>query len=133
VRARFDYFNNDVALIDFLKRCLASDVLIVNTDPQRLMLACALKWLMPFARLRIVSVDLIVRTPASLRKRIKTRFQKILFRRVDRFILYFKDLRGCERFYGIGADRAAFVPFKVNALESIRRRIAWATPLRVNT
>ena len=128
VRARFDYFNNDVAPIDFLKRCLACDVLIVNTDPQRLMLACALKWLMPFARLRIVSVDLIVRTPASLRKRIKTRFQKILFRRVDRFILYFKDLRGCERFYGIGADRAAFVPFKVNALESIRRRIAWATP-----
>jgi hypothetical protein len=52
----------------------------------------------------------------SLRGRVKTFIQKLLFKRVHRFILYFRDLRGCEKFYGIGADRAVFVPFKVNAI-----------------
>ena len=125
---RFDYLGDDVTAIEFLKRCLDCDLLVLNTDPQRLMLACALKWLRPFARFKIVSVDLIVRTPKSLRGRIKTRIQKLLFKRVDRFVFYFKDLRGCKRFYGISADRAVFVPFKVNALESIQRRMAMATP-----
>jgi glycosyltransferase involved in cell wall biosynthesis len=121
---RFDYFGDDVTPVEFLKRCLDCDVLILNTDPQRLMLACALKWVLPFTRFRIVSVDLIVRTPRSLRARARTIAQTILFKRVHRFIFYFKDLRGCRKFYGIGADRAVFVPFKVNALESIKRRIA---------
>jgi glycosyltransferase involved in cell wall biosynthesis len=128
VSARFDYFGDELSSIGFLKRCFSSDLLILNTDPQRLMLACALKWLMPFARFKIVSVDIIVRTPKSLRGRLKTFMQKILFRRVHRFVLYFKDLRGCERFYGIGADRAVFVPFKVNALNSIKRRMKEGNP-----
>ncbi len=124
VPACFEYLNDDSKGIQFLSRCLRSDLLILNTDPKRLMLACALKWVMPFARFKIVSVDLIVRTPKSLRGRVKTFIQKVLFKRVQRFVLYFKDLRGCERFYGIGADRAVFVPFKVNALNSIERRMS---------
>ena len=124
IAARFSYFTDDARPREFLKQCLDSDLLILNTDPKRLMLACALKWLIPFARFKIVSVDLIVRTPKSLRGRIKTFIQKLLFKRVHRFGLYFKDLRGCEKFYGIGADRAVFVPFKVNALDSIKRRMA---------
>jgi glycosyltransferase involved in cell wall biosynthesis len=43
----------------------------------------------------------------------------MLFSRVDRFVLYFKDLRGYQRFYGIGPDRALYVPFKVNGWEKI--------------
>lgn len=122
--ARFDYLNEDLGAIQFLARCFRSDLLILNTDAKRVMLACALKWLMPLSRFKIVSVDLIVRTPKSLPGRLKTFLQKLLFKRVHRFILYFKDLRGCERFYGIASDRAIFVPFKVNALESIQRRVA---------
>jgi glycosyltransferase involved in cell wall biosynthesis len=79
--------------------------------------------LFPF-RFKIVSVDLIVRTPESFAGRIRTFALKLLLKRVHRFILYFKDLRGCERFYGIGQDRARFVPFKVNALKEIRCRPA---------
>lgn len=123
---RFDYVADDLPPREFLKRCLHSDLLILNPDPRRLMLACALRWVMPFAHFKIISVDIIVRTPQSLRGRVKTSIQKLLFKQVDRFILYFKDLRGCEKFYGIGADRAVFVPFKVNALESIKRRMAAA-------
>lgn len=119
----FSYANDDDGAKQFLAGCLSSDLVIVHTDPAKLMLACALKVVLP-RRFKIVSVDLIVRTPRSLSGRLKTFLQKILFKRVHRFILYFKDLRGCERLYSIGPDRAIYVPFKVNQLEEIKRRLA---------
>lgn len=123
----FSYVHEDDGAKQFLAGCLRSHLVILGTDPARLMLACALKWILPF-RFKIVSVDLIVRTPSSLKGRIKTFIQKLLFKRVHRFILYFKDLRGCDRFYGIGPDRAVYVPFKVNQLEEIQRRLASEPP-----
>lgn len=122
-RLTFSYVNEDGGAKQFLAGCLSSDLVIVHTDPAKLMLACALKWVLPL-RFKIVSVDLIVRTPRSLGGRIKTFIQKILFKRVHRFILYFKDLRGCERLYGISPERTIYVPFKVNQLEEIQRRLA---------
>jgi glycosyltransferase involved in cell wall biosynthesis len=119
----FSYVNEDDGAKPFLARCLRSDLVIVHTDPAKLMLACALKSVLPL-RFKIISVDLIVRTPRSVSGRIKTFIQKMLFKRVHRFILYFKDLRGCERLYGIGPERTVYVPFKVNQLEEIHRRLA---------
>src|SRR5205823_13514996 len=40
---------------------------------------------------------------------------RILLKRVDHFIHYFKDLDGYQRYFGIGPDRSTFVPFKVNS------------------
>jgi glycosyltransferase involved in cell wall biosynthesis len=37
-------------------------------------------------------------------------------------VLYFKNLESYQRFYGIGPDRAVYVPFKVNAWERIVAR-----------
>lgn len=119
----FSYVEDHDGARQFLSKCLRSDLLILNTDPSRLVLACALKCILP-SRFKIVSVDLIVRTPETFGGRIRNVILKLLFKRVHRFILYFKDLRGCERFYGIGAGRAIFVPFKVNALKEIQRRSA---------
>ncbi|HEX5705146.1 MAG TPA: glycosyltransferase [Pyrinomonadaceae bacterium] len=123
----FSYVTEDDDAKQFLANCIRSDLVIVHTDPTKLMLACALKWVLPL-RFKIVSVDLIVRTPRSLSGRIKTFLQKILFKRVHRFILYFKDLRGCERLYGIGPERTIYVPFKVNQLREIQRRLAIEPP-----
>lgn len=123
----FSYVNEDDGAKQFLGRCIGSHFVILHTDPAKLMLACALKCVLPL-RFKIVSVDLIVRTPRSLSGRIKTFIQKILFKRVHRFILYFKDLRGCERLYGIGPERTIYVPFKVNQLEEIQRRLAFEPP-----
>lgn len=123
----FSYVNDEDGVKQFLAGCIGSDLVILHTDPAKLMLACALKCVLPL-RFKIVSVDLIVRTPRSLSGRIKTFIQKLLFKRVHRFILYFKDLRGCERLYGIGPERTVYVPFKVNQLEEIHRRLALEPP-----
>src|SRR5882672_6264210 len=64
--------------IRFIARCLRSDLIILDTAVAKLMLACAVKWAVPVLRFRIVSVDLILRTPKSGVGRVKA-FFKILF------------------------------------------------------
>jgi glycosyltransferase involved in cell wall biosynthesis len=108
--------------IRFIRKCLRSDLVILDTAVAKLMLACAVKWVLPMLRFEIVSVDLILRTPKSRVGRVKAFFKSLLFKQVHRFILFFKDLRGCERFYGIGPDRTIYVPFKVNGWEEIQLR-----------
>jgi glycosyltransferase involved in cell wall biosynthesis len=108
--------------VRFIRQCLRADLVILNTEERILMLYCAWQCLWPWSRAKLVSVDLILRTPRSRRARLKAVIEKMLLKRVHRFILYFKELGGYERFYGIAADRALYVPFKVNAWEKIR---AW--------
>jgi glycosyltransferase involved in cell wall biosynthesis len=117
-----EFISDDASTTKFILKCLRSDVVILNINQKGLMLACLLKWILPFAPFSLVSVDLILRQPKTRVGRIKTRVKKILFSRVDRFILYFKDLRSYERLYGIGPDRARYVPFKVNGWEQITAR-----------
>jgi glycosyltransferase involved in cell wall biosynthesis len=101
----------------FVRSCLRADLVVLNVDQRRLVLACMLKWVWPLARFKLVSVDLILRPPKSFRERLKILSRRIIFARVNKFILYFKDLSGYQRFYGIGPSRAAYVPFKVNGWE----------------
>src|SRR5262249_40066104 len=42
------------------------------------------------------------------------RVKRFLFDRVDWFVHYFRDTTAIHAVYGIGADRAGFVPFKAN-------------------
>ena len=99
-----------------------SDLVLLNIDQKRLMLACLLRWVWPAARFRLVSADLILRPPKTAKDRLKVLLKRVLFKRVDGFVLYFKDLKGYERFYGIGPGRAIYVPFKVNGWDEISRR-----------
>jgi Glycosyltransferase len=88
------------------------------------MIACTLKWLLPASRFTIVSVDLILRPPASAAERARAFLKRLLLKKVHRFILYFKDLGGYDRFYGIGPDRTTYIPFKVNDWDVLERRDA---------
>jgi glycosyltransferase involved in cell wall biosynthesis len=105
--------------IRFIRKCLASHIVILDDEPTRLVLACMLRYLLPLSRFRLVSVDLILRAPVSWRDRLRAFIGRILLKRVHRFILYFKDLRGYQVFYGIDPKRAVYVPFKVNNWEKL--------------
>lgn len=118
----FSYTNTDsasVGAVKFLTACLRSDIVILETDDKRLLLACALKWVLPIFRFKLVSIDLILRLPKSPAGRLKAFLKRLLLMQVDRFMLFFKDLRGCQRLYGIGSNRAVYVPFKVNDWDKI--------------
>jgi glycosyltransferase involved in cell wall biosynthesis len=105
-----------------VRGCARADVVILNIDQQKLMLACLLRWVLPVLRFKLISVDLIMRPPKTRPGRLKALVKKLLFSRVDLFILYFKNIEGYERFYGVRADRVAYVPFKVNGWEKVASR-----------
>jgi glycosyltransferase involved in cell wall biosynthesis len=117
-----EYVGEEVGALEFMRKCLGSDVVLLNIDQKRLMLASLLRLFCPAARFRLVSSDLILRPPKSLKDRLKVLVKRVLFSRVDGFILYFKELSGYERFYGIGPNRVTYVPFKVNGWEQISAR-----------
>ena len=118
----FEHIDDRSSSWQFARQCLSADVVILNIDQRRLMLACLLRWALPFARFRLVSVDLVLRPPKTRTERIRVLIKRVLFSRVDRFVLYFRNLSGYTRLYGIDAERVSYVPFKVNALNLIETR-----------
>lgn len=120
----YEYVGDEAGALAFLRKCLAADLVILNIDQKRLMLAGLLRLLWPFARFRLVSADLILRPPKTWKDRVKVFVKRALFSRVDRFVLYFRNLEGYERFYGIGPDRVTYVRFKVNGWDEIEGRDA---------
>ena len=122
-----EYSPDSSGLLDlfrFVRQCMQADLVILNVDQQRLMLASLVRCLLPFLRFKLVSVDLIMRPPTNFAGRIKAFVKRMLFSRVDRFILYFRNIGGYQRFYGIQPDRVDYVPFKVNGWEYVAARPA---------
>jgi glycosyltransferase involved in cell wall biosynthesis len=93
------------------------DVLLLDDNPPYLGRLCLQRWLWPFGCCRLVSVDILFVRPVTWAQRIKAWLWKLLLRRVDHFVHFFKDLTGYQRYFGIGPDRSTFVPFKVNCWE----------------
>ena len=97
-RLTHEYVGDDESATRFIRKCLRADVVIINIGQRSLMLACLLRWVVPVLRFRLVSVDLTLRPPKTWKDRLKVFCKRVLFSRVDRFVLYFTDLRGYERF-----------------------------------
>jgi glycosyltransferase involved in cell wall biosynthesis len=66
------------------------------------------------ARRPLIAVDLVLREPDNFGGWLLLPLKKALLGRVDRFIHYFRDLRGLTRVYGIGPEHSSYVSFKVN-------------------
>ena len=103
-----------LAILHEANRC---DVVVINAAAKVLMLLCAQRFLRPHPASKLVSVDLNLSQPSSLGESILAALKRVLLRKVDRFVVLFLDLRGYERYYGIGPDRSSFIPFKVNGWE----------------
>jgi glycosyltransferase involved in cell wall biosynthesis len=101
------------------RRC---DAVVINIAVGTVTKLCLLRMLWPFARWRLISVDILLPRPTSASQRIATLFKRFLLRRVDLFILYFHELSGYSRYYGITRERVAYVPFKSNSWERLPPR-----------
>lgn len=95
-------------------RAFSHDVVVFNCAGRPLLIFCALRWLLPIQRCRIVALDTVLDAPHSWLESIAAFVRRVLFRKVYLFINYFTDLAGYERFFGIGPARSVYVPFKVN-------------------
>jgi glycosyltransferase involved in cell wall biosynthesis len=111
-----------VAIARLFKDALNCDLVVLNTDSRRLMFLCLMKALLPFWKISLVSVDIHLSEPKTLRDKFIALAKRLLLRNVDRFILYFKDCEAYARYYGINPDRVSYVPFKVNEWECLPSR-----------
>jgi glycosyltransferase involved in cell wall biosynthesis len=96
-----------------------ADVVVLNIASIAVLKLCMLRWIMPWTRWKLVSVDILLARPVTARQKFMAWAKRVLLRRVDLFILYFHDLADYERYYGIGPARTRFVPFKSNSWEKL--------------
>lgn len=90
------------------------DVVLINVDLKLVGMLCLLAAFSPGRRWRLVWVDPILTPPTSMFQRMSARLKSLLFRNVDRFVVYFRDTEGYRRHYGIQKSKTVYVPFKVN-------------------
>jgi glycosyltransferase involved in cell wall biosynthesis len=111
---------------EFLKfRDYPTSVFLVN-GAARVVLALALRQVLPFERrCPVIAVDMILRRPATMRAYPLVVIKRLMFRNVEYFLHYFRDLRALNSVYGIGPNRSGFVDFKANLWN---RRVDGARP-----
>jgi glycosyltransferase involved in cell wall biosynthesis len=100
-------------------RSRGKDVLVLTGGTWRVVAVCLMKSLMPSSPYKLVAVDFILSRPLGWKQTIVARLKGLLLRKVDRFILHFKDTSEYERIYGIPPYKCVFVPFKVNYWEKM--------------
>lgn len=95
------------------------DTVIINGSPRVLVYLCLLKLILPFYVFRIISLDLILSRPHSLIERIKSTIFSYLYRKVDYFLLYFKEWSSYVSLYKIPYQKFRYIPFKVNCYDDL--------------
>ena len=98
----------------FLRHARACDVVLIECNPRLLMMLAAAFTFLPFLKRPLVTVDIVLRKPVTIRQRLAWLPQRWLLSRVDHFMHYFTDLSGYQRYFGVGPERSSFVPFKPN-------------------
>jgi glycosyltransferase involved in cell wall biosynthesis len=86
-------------------------ILVVNEVAIILELARRLYWRRDPV---LVGIDPVLRRPVNPRQYVAAIWKRLVFKRVDHFIHYFRDLGGLQRYFGIGPNRSSYVPFKAN-------------------
>lgn len=100
-------------------RARGKDVLVLTGGTWRVVSFCLIKALWPFSGCKVVAVDFILSRPTGWKQSVVAWMKGQLLRKVDRFILHFKDTSEYERLYGIPTAKCVFVPFKVNYWEKM--------------
>jgi glycosyltransferase involved in cell wall biosynthesis len=100
-------------------RARRKDVLVLSGGTWRVIGFALMKLLWPFRTCKLVTVDFILSRPKSWKQVIVAHVKGLLLRKVDRFILHFKDTSEYEQIYGIPSSKCVFVPFKVNYWEKL--------------
>lgn len=95
------------------------DAVVVCSQTRLLLVFCALQWVFPIQRCKVIGVDYILPEPRGLKQKLVARLKGMFLKKADVFILHFVDTSGYERDYGIPRARCVFVPFKVNYVDSM--------------
>ncbi|MCI0563300.1 MAG: glycosyltransferase [Nitrososphaera sp.] len=102
---------------EVFKNANTADAIILNIDADRLFKLCTLRYLFPFRKFKLISVDIVLRKPTSFRQKMMALVKSLLLKQVDLLVLYFKHTSGYEKYFGIQKKQIRYVAFKVNSWE----------------
>ena len=108
------------ALVAFI-RSYRYDFIVLNCPPADILVLAFLKFLMPFNRCKLVSLDFILTIPDGIKDRFKNIIKSLLFKQIYMFIEYFRNTNGYTKYYRIHPDKFRYVPFKVNNYDQVIR------------
>jgi glycosyltransferase involved in cell wall biosynthesis len=111
-----------MAMIRVALKSYRYEVIFLNCAGKETLVLCALLFLLPFNRAKVITADLILRVPTTRWQRFRASVTRMLLRKIRLFIFYHRDFTGYERYFGVDSQRAAYVPFKVNSLDIILRK-----------
>jgi len=111
------------AVLSLFFKAFHYDYVLINGSGSLIFKLALLKWLIPFNPVRLVVLDILLSSPTTPRDRVKASIIKVLLKRIDLLLLYYKDTRGLQKVYGIPAKKFRFVPFKINQIELIQKTI----------
>lgn len=111
------------ALLGLFLKSFRYDYVLLNGSGRLVFQLAFLKWLVPFNRTRLVVLDILLSTPVTARDRLKAFVTRILFKKVHRFLLYYRDTGGLQKVYGIAPEKFRYVPFKINQIERVQAAV----------
>jgi glycosyltransferase involved in cell wall biosynthesis len=91
-----------------------SDLIVVHQNVSKALGLAALFTIAPPLKKPLILVDAVFSKPQTKRQKVRAWMTRLLLRRVDHFIHYFRELNGYQKVYGISPDRSSYVPFKAN-------------------
>lgn len=98
---------------DCMRYCDRPDtIFLINCDPKLLYELAATFSALPMRRKPLISVDLVLRRPLRPWHYLPSTFKRLMLTRVDHHILFHKDVRGYQKYFGVHPERCSFVPFK---------------------
>lgn len=102
----------------FLEKANQTDIFLINGDLDLIFGLVRASFLgrlrRKSTRPRLVAVDVVLRRPLTLKAHVTAAVKKLLFKRVDHFINYFRESEGYARHFGITPERSSATPFKAN-------------------
>lgn len=105
--------------VRFWLKSFRCDYVVMNNELRELLQFGVLKYVFPFNRCRLVSVDTILGNSVGVKGNVKRWVAILLLKKVHRHLLYFKDTTGYSSAYRIEKDRFRFIPFKINSYDKV--------------
>lgn len=99
---------------NFLRHSREAGLVIINCDVVLAMKLAALYLVFPWLRRPILGHDIVLRRPVNWKTRWPLPLKRFLLSRIDHFSLHFTILDGYQKYFGIGPERASYLPSKPN-------------------
>lgn len=119
----FQYnFNNKFDLIKAILKSFNCDCVFLNIASRHLYYFCLIKWILPFGNYKLISLDIVLSKPLTIKEKIIVKIKMFMLKKVDFFLLYIKDFSFYKEYYGIRLDKLVYIPFKVNSYSEVIRK-----------